>query len=109
MAIDSIKRRVARLEEKASVQDHQELARVAALIAAGAYYDELTAEEKDLYCKYKQVERAIFEEVEDAVTGTLHQPLERNTRGTMTAAGREKIIQEIEAMIEDTIESENER
>ena len=79
MAIDSIKRRVARLEEKASVQDHQELARVAALIAAGA--------------------------VEDAVTGTLHQPLERNTRGTMTAAGREKIIQEIEALI-STIENE---
>lgn len=105
MAIDSIKRRVARLEEKASVQDHQELARVAALIAAGAYYDELTDEEKDLYCKYKQVERAIFEEVEDAVTGTLHQHLERNTRGTMTAAGRERIIHEIEALI-DTIENE---
>ena len=46
MAIDSIKRRVARLEEKASVQDHQELARVAALIEAGSYYDELTDEEK---------------------------------------------------------------
>ena len=102
MAIDSIKRRVARLEEKASVQDHQELARVAALIEAGSYYDELTDEEKDLYCNYKQVERAVFEEVEEAVTGTLHLLLERNKRVKMTAAEKTRLIQEIEAIIEDS-------
>lgn len=50
MAFDSIKRRVARLEEKASAQDQ----RILALIAAGAYYDELTDEEKREYERYKE-------------------------------------------------------
>ena len=50
MAIDGIKRRVARLEAKASAQDQ----RILALIAAGAYYDELTDEEKREYERYKE-------------------------------------------------------
>lgn len=77
-------------------------------IAAGRFYDDLTDEEKEMYCSYKLVDREVFEEIETAVTGTLHHRLERNARGKMTASGREKIIQEVEALI-DTIENEEKR
>lgn len=98
----NIEKRLSRLEGK----HLPDAAIVEQWIATGRFYDDLSDEEKGMYCSYKLIDREVFEEVEEAVTGTLHLLLEKNKRTKLTKAEKNRIIQEIEAMVEDSMDEE---
>lgn len=68
-----ILKRLDRLQAKRC----QEETRIIKLIDAGAFYDDLSEEDKDAYCEYRHFTRGTIERVELAVRNTLHFPLER--------------------------------
>ena len=49
---------------------------VGCLICQGRFYDELSDEQRQRYCECRGIERNAFEEVEKAVSGSLHFQLE---------------------------------
>ena len=71
--------------------------RILQLIDSGAFYDEISEAEKDLYCEYRHFDRYGMEEVEQLVNGTLHFRLER----TPAPEPLDKIQAEVAAMIAD--------
>ena len=75
MALASLKARITKAQGKAHAG--QMLGRIAELLANGAYYDELTGEEKNAYCDYYGIERQALEELNGYVLGSLHFKLER--------------------------------
>lgn len=101
MALASIKNKIKRLQENSGLSE--EMLRLADLIDQGAYYDELTEEDKAAYCAYIGQEREAMEQVEMMVTGTLHFQLERKapppTREEMA-----RIAEEVQEIIEDVLE-----
>ena len=70
MATSEIKRRITKVERE-NAADYTDL-RILELIRAGAYYDELTEEEKDLYAQHWKTDRETLEEVNALALGTLH-------------------------------------
>ena len=62
--------------EKLESNPAQQWRDVRCLICQGRYYDELTADQRQRYCEYRGIERNAFEEVETAVSGSLHFRLE---------------------------------
>ena len=96
MALASLKNRI----KKAQANTHagEALGRIAELIAQGAYYDELTDEEKNAYCDYLGSERDAMEAVEAMVTGTLHFPVKRKEKPLTEAQFRER-VEEVEALV----------
>lgn len=66
---------------------------IIALIRQGAYYDELTDEQRQQYALYKGVSHKAIEDVELAVNGTLHFPLERNSPSDSIAATAAEVEQ----------------
>lgn len=101
MALANIKNKIKRLQKSGGLSE--EMLRLADLINQGAYYDELTEEEKGIYCAYIGHEREAMEQVEMVVTGTLHFQLERKapppTREEMA-----RIAEEVQKIIEDVLE-----
>lgn len=104
MALASLKNRI----KKAQANTHagEALGRIAELIAQGAYYDELTDEEKNAYCDYLGSERDAMEAVEAMVTGTLHFPVKRKEKPLTEAQFRER-VREVEDIVNGYIEEYN--
>ena len=73
-----IKQRIAKLEA-APVQKWGD---VLAWIREHVYYDEISDDDREKYCAYIGIERAVFEDVESAVCGNLHAKLRRVEKPT---------------------------
>ena len=67
-----LERRVKQLESARCTDDDAALD----LIRTGRFYDDLTNDERDLYCRYHRTEKSVLETIEMAVCGTLHFRLE---------------------------------
>lgn len=67
------------------------------LVKSGRCYDELTDSEKDSYCEYLGTPRAVLEEIEIAVNGSLDFPLQLKPNEPLT-----KIVNEVEKLITET-------
>lgn len=96
MALASLKNRIRKAQR--NTHAGEALGRIAELIAQGAYYDELTDEEKNAYCDYLGSERDAMEAVEAMVTGTLHFPVKRKEKPLTEAQFRER-VEEVEALV----------
>lgn len=101
----NIKRRLIKAQKNAYTGEGLE--RLAELIAAGAYYDEITEAEKDVYCEYRGFDREAMESVELAVTGTLHFQLEKKPKPPTEAQFRQT-LREVEALVNEKIKEYNE-
>lgn len=78
MAFSQIKNRIRKAQRNAHAGEYMEI--VAAAISRGAFYDDMTDEEKNAYCSYRGFAREVMEEVEEMVTGSLHFQVERTTK-----------------------------
>ena len=99
-------RRLKNLEKKMQGGTVENLGRLAELIAQGAYYDELSEEEKDAYCAYQGHNREAMETVEKMVTGTLHFQVERKPRPLTDAEYKER-VEEVKAYMKKATEEYN--
>lgn len=72
---------------------------VRCLICQGRYYDELSDEQRHRYCEYWGTERNAFEEVETAVSGSLHFRLEPKPDPPTPSKLRE-IIKQLQTIFE---------
>ena len=104
MALASLKNRIRKAQR--NTHAGETLGRIAELIAQGAYYDELTDEEKNAYCDYLGSERDAMEAVETMVTGTLHFPVKRKEKPLTEAQFRER-VREVEDIVNGYIEEYN--
>lgn len=86
--------RLDRLERSQSAENGIER-----LVRLGAFYDELTPEQRHQYAAYKSTTPAALESVELMVNGTLHFVLEPN--------GTADSVAEVSAWIEDLMRVEN--
>ena len=87
-----LKKRLAALNK----QDEDSVSDVLSWIRQGLYYDELTEEQKDRYCLYRNTIREVFEEVETFLfDGDLHFKLEEN-EPPPTKDELSQIIEEVE-------------
>lgn len=91
MALSNIRNRIIKAQMKA--QAGNDLGRIAALLARGAFYDECTDEEKAAYCKYHDTERDALEKIYGYIKGTLHFQLERKQRPPTEAEQRETFLE----------------
>lgn len=69
----NISKRLQKLETLAGSHD----ADIIRLIEAGAFYDELSEDQKDAYCDYWNIDRATHEEVEIEFCNGLHFQLRK--------------------------------
>lgn len=104
MALASLKNRIRKAQGRTHAGEY--LGRIAELIAQGAYYDELTDEEKNAYCDYLGSERDAMEAVETMVTGTLHFPVKRKEKPLTEAQFRER-VREVEEIVQGFVEEYN--
>lgn len=95
MALANIKARVKKAQGQAQAGGNLE--RIAALLDRGAYYDELTDEEKIAYCEYRDTERDALEKINSLFLGTLHFQLEKRPKPP-TREERRQIAEEVEAI-----------
>lgn len=96
MATSEIRRRIEKMERDTAA-DGTNL-RILELIRAGAYYDELTEEEKELYAQHWKIDREALEEVNTQVVGSLHFQLTRFVP-TRTIKRLNERIQEVEEIV----------
>lgn len=75
-------RRLAALEKAA--RSVSECAVIARMVRDGRLYDELTDSEKTAYCAYWGTPRAVLEEIEIAVNGSLDFPLQLKPNEPLT-------------------------
>lgn len=99
-------RRIKRMEARLNDTTAGNLGRLAGLIAQGAFYDELTEEEKNAYCSYRGFDREAMETVEQMVTGTLHFQIERKPR-PLTEAELKERAEEVQEYMNKAIEEYN--
>lgn len=104
MALSSIRSRVKKAQIKASSGETLDI--VAGLIARGAFYDELTDEEKNAYCCYIGTDRKALEEIEELIRGNLHFQVERKEKPLTEAQFRQR-VQEVEDIVNGYIEEYN--
>ena len=104
MALASLKNRIRKAQ--ANTHAGESLGLVAEAIARGAFYDELTDEEKNAYCEYHGTEREALEKVNGFILGTLHFPVERKEKPLTEAQFRER-VQEVEGYMQAAIEEYN--
>ncbi len=104
MATSEIKRRIGKVERE-NAADYTDI-RILKLIRAGAYYDELTDEEKDLYAQHWKTDREVLEEVNTQVVGSLHFRLTRLVP-TRTIKRLNEHIQEVEEMVNSLEENQD--
>lgn len=67
------------------------------LVKSGRCYDELNDSEKDSYCECWGTPRAVIEEVEFAVNGSLNFPLRLKPNEPLV-----KIVNEVEKLVTET-------
>ena len=79
---------------------------VADAIARGAYYDEMTEEEKNAYCDYHGFDRDAMERLEVLITGTLHFQAEKKPKPP-TQAEFEASVREVERLMNEYTEQYN--
>ena len=103
MATSEIKRRITKVEQE-NAADATDI-RILKLIRAGAYYDELTEEEKNLYAQHWKTDREALEEVNALSLGTLHFRLTRLVP-TRTIKQLNGHIQEVEEIINSPDENQ---
>lgn len=94
--------RVKRLEKK----HHVEFEEVLRLIKQGAYYDELTDEEKYNYCEYQGTDKETMETIEMYLNKTLHFKLEKKPKPP-TKEEFERNRKEIEEYMDECIKEFN--
>ena len=104
MALASLKNRIKKAQGRTHAGEY--LGRIAELIAQGAYYDELTDEEKTAYCDYLGTEREAFETVHGYIMGSLHIPIEKKPKPLTEAQFRER-VREVEEIMQGFIEEYN--
>lgn len=85
-------RRLAALEK--AVQNASECAVIARMVRDGKRYDEVNDSEKDLYSQYWGTPRAVIEEIEIAVNGSLDFPLQLKPNEPLT-----KTVNEVEKLV----------
>lgn len=94
----TVRNRLKRLED-ASEENNTEIIR---LIKSGAFYDELTDEQKEAYCRYWNFTRQSYEEVTLLLVHTLHEPLEKKFVPKSSEEERQhikEVSEEIEKLI----------
>ena len=104
MAISEIKRRLKKVEE-GTAADGTDL-HILELIRAGAYYDELTEEEKELYAQHWKTDRDTLEEVNTLTLGSLHFRLTRLIP-TRTIKRLNEHIQEVAEIVDSLDENQD--
>lgn len=80
--------RLKKIEERTKTVD----AHILVLIREGAFYDEITDEERDAYCVYRGCNRRAMEDIQNAVNLSLHFQLERKPKPPT----REELAERIE-------------
>ena len=88
--------RLNKLEKNHSTEFNE----VIRLIRQGAFYDDLTDECKDLYCKYHGIDREAMETIELYVVGALRFRLEEKQQPPDQKT-LEKIIEEVSAYMKE--------
>ena len=96
----NIKNRIRKVQAQSAAGE--DLERIAELIGQGAYYDELTDDEKDLYCAYIGADREVMEAVEQNAA-SLHFQVKRKER-RLTKAQLRDHIKATSEMIQSYIE-----
>ena len=105
MALTSIRNRIRKAQAINRVCEETRL--IAGLIARGAYYDELTDEEKNAYCLYiGNSDREGFESILDYFHSGLHFRIEPKPKPATEAQFREN-IREVEAIMQGYIDEYN--
>ena len=104
MALASLKNRIKKAQGRTHAGEY--LGRIAELIAQGAYYDELTDEEKTAYCDYLGTQREAFEQVYGYIMGSLHIPIEKKPKPLTEAQFRER-AREVEGIVNGYIKEYN--
>ena len=104
MALASLKNRIRKAQR--NTHAGEDLGIVAAAISRGAFYDELTDEEKNAYCEYHGTEREALEKVNGFILGTLHFPVERKEKPLTEAQFRER-VEEVEAYMQAVTDEYN--
>lgn len=98
MALSTIRNRIRKAQ--ANAHAGEDLGIVAAAINRGAFYDELTDEEKNAYCGYLGTEREALETVHGYILGTLHFKVERKPKPPTPEEHRAR-VREVEAYFEE--------
>lgn len=104
MGLDEIKNRIKRAETNA--RGAERLGQIAAKLAKGGYYDDLTDEEKTAYCEYLGADREAWEAVTMMIYDTLHIQIERKQRPP-TPEEHAANIAAVEAFIKEAEEAYN--
>lgn len=104
MAIANIKNRIKKAQQAAHAGDT--LGIVAGIISRGAFYDELTDEEKNAYCYYLGTDREALETVHGYILGDLHFQVEKKPKPLTEAQFKER-VREVKAYVEEAIEEYN--
>lgn len=104
MGLSNIKNRLKKAQ--AGTYAGQDLGRIAELIAQGAYYDEMTEDEKTAYCNYYGTERDTLEEIAGYFQGSLHFKITAKPKPLTEAQFKER-VREVNAYVEKAIEEYN--
>ena len=94
----NIKARIKKAQENSRISEGLE--RIAELIDKGVGYDELTDEEKEIYCNYKKISRDSLEEIFYTIKGTLHIKITRNAKQP-TKEESQAIYKDLQKRIEE--------
>lgn len=107
MSLTAIRKRIDKIQKsKEQIDPSGGLYRVIELIAKGAYYDELTEDEKEAYCKYTGGNRDGLETLAEYFGGDLHFQLEPK-RKPPTEHEFEIAEQEVEAAVDEIVKRFN--
>lgn len=98
----TVRNRLKRLED-ASEGNYTEIIQ---LIKSGAFYDELTDDQKDMYCQYRDFDRQAFEDVSTVMLETMHIMLEIKPP-KMTPEEERKHVAEVAKEIESILNAES--
>lgn len=116
MALTSIKNRLKKVQDSLGAADSFHM--VAELIARGAYYDELTDEEKAAYVRYKESLGGVADDVAGARLETIFEDLREDGRDPFhfqlskrkrppTPEEHAQRVQEIHELFDRIIQEEN--
>ena len=96
MAFEGLRRRIKKAQANAHAGEM--LLSIAKMLENGAYYDELTDNEKNVYCAYYGIDRQDLEALNGYVLGNLHFKIERRP-GKITETQFRDNVRETEALV----------
>ena len=96
MAFEGLRRRIKKAQANAHAGEM--LLSIAKMLENGAYYDELTDNEKNVYCAYYGIDRQDLEALNGYVLGNLHFKIERRP-GKITETQFRDNVREVEAIV----------